>query len=85
MRDRVIKPLAVRRTRTDIKSVPRYNKDVNGFQKVEQPIENRYELNEHLADSIDQVERITGYDFFPTLPNELEDYIESDVNMNLWN
>ena len=35
--------------------------------------------------SIDQVERITGYDFFPALPDELESTIESDVNMNLWN
>lgn len=49
VRDRVIKPLTVRRTRTDIESVPRYNKDVNGFPKVERPIESRYELNEHLA------------------------------------
>ena len=50
VRDRVIKPLTVRRTRTDIEHVPRYNKDVNGFPKVERPIESRYELNEHLAD-----------------------------------
>ena len=50
VRDRVIKPLTVRRTRTDIESVPRYNKDVNGFPKVERPVESRYELNEHLAD-----------------------------------
>ncbi len=50
VRDRIIKPLTVRRTRTDIESVPRYNKDVNGFPKVEKPIESRYELNEHLAD-----------------------------------
>ena len=49
VRDRIIKPLTVRRTRTDIESVPRYNKDVNGFPKVERPIESRYELNEHLA------------------------------------
>lgn len=49
VRDRVIRPLTVRRTRTDIESVPRYNKDVNGFPKVERPIESRYELNEHLA------------------------------------
>lgn len=35
--------------------------------------------------SIDQVERITGYDFFPALPDELEDRLESDVDMNLWN
>lgn len=50
VRDRIIKPLSVRRTRTDIENVPRYNKDVNGFPKVELPIESRYELNEHLAD-----------------------------------
>lgn len=50
VRDRIIKPLSVRRTRTDIENVPRYNKDVNGFPKVERPIESRYELNEHLAD-----------------------------------
>lgn len=50
VRDRIIKPLSVRRTRTDIESIARYNKDVNGFPKVERPIENRYELNEHLAD-----------------------------------
>ena len=49
VRDRVIKPLTVRRTRTDIENVARYNKDVNGFPKVERPIENRYELNERLA------------------------------------
>lgn len=50
VRDRVIKPLTVRRTRTDIESVARYNKDVNGFPKVERPNASRYELNEHLAD-----------------------------------
>jgi superfamily II DNA/RNA helicase len=54
VRDRVIKPLTVRRTRTDIESVSRYNKDVEGFPKVERPIENRYELNEHLADLFEQ-------------------------------
>ena len=35
--------------------------------------------------SIDQVERITGIDFFTALPDELEKIIESDVDMNLWN
>lgn len=49
VRDRVIKPLTVRRTRTDIESIPRYRKDVKGFPKVERPVENRYELNERLA------------------------------------
>lgn len=50
VRVRVIKPLTVRRTRTDIESVARYNKDVNGFPKVERPNASSYELNEHLAD-----------------------------------
>ena len=54
VRDRVIKPLTVRRTRTDIESVPRYSKDVNGFPKVERPNESRYELNEHLANLFEQ-------------------------------
>ena len=49
VRDRVIKPLTVRRTRTDIESIPRYNKDVHGFPKVAEPIKKEYELNPHLA------------------------------------
>lgn len=49
VRDRIIKPLTVRRTRTDIESIPRYSKDVGGFPKVAAPIENKYELNERLA------------------------------------
>lgn len=64
VRDRVIKPLTVRRTRTDIESVPRYSKDVNGFPKVERPIESRYELNEHLANLFERAMQI--------LNNELE-------------
>jgi len=58
VRDRIIKPLTVRRTRTDIESIPRYSKDVNGFPKVEHPIENRYELNEHLANLFEQAIQI---------------------------
>ena len=53
VRDRIIKPITVRRTRTDIESVERYNKDVNGFPKVERPLESRYELNERLANLFD--------------------------------
>jgi superfamily II DNA/RNA helicase len=50
VREKIIKPVTVRRTRSDIESIPRYNKDINGFPKVERPKEKRYELNEHLAD-----------------------------------
>lgn len=50
VRDRVIKPLTVRRTRTDIEHVPRYCQDVKGFPKVAEPIKEEYELNDRLAD-----------------------------------
>ena len=49
VRDRVIKPLTVRRTRTDIESIARYHQDVHGFPKVADPIKKEYELNDHLA------------------------------------
>lgn len=35
--------------------------------------------------SVDQVERITGIDFFPALPDDLEESVESAVDMNMWN
>ena len=35
--------------------------------------------------SIDQVERITGMDFFPALPDDIEDAVESELNINAWN
>lgn len=35
--------------------------------------------------SIDQVERITGMDFFPALPDDLEDAIESEADLREWN
>ncbi len=50
VRERVIKPLTVRRTRHDIESVERYFKDVEVFPTVEKPIKKEYELNPHLAD-----------------------------------
>ena len=58
VRDRVIKPLTVRRTRTDIESISRYTKDVNGFPKVADPIKKEYELNSHLASLFDEAMNI---------------------------
>ena len=49
-RDRVIRPLTVRRTRTDLADIPRYSKELEGFPRVGPPVESRYELNGHLAD-----------------------------------
>lgn len=40
--------------------------------------------NDLYYNSIDQVERITGYDFFPALPDSIEDEVEAVVNMDLW-
>lgn len=34
--------------------------------------------------SIDQVERITGYDFFFSLPDDVEDAVESSYNLSEW-
>ena len=54
VRDRVIKPLTVRRTRTDIENIARYNKDIHGFPKVAKPIKKEYELNDHLANLFEE-------------------------------
>lgn len=35
--------------------------------------------------SIDQVERITGMDFFPALPDDIEDVVEATADINDWN
>lgn len=34
--------------------------------------------------TVDQIEQMTGIDFFPLLPNEVEDEIESHANLNDW-
>ena len=34
--------------------------------------------------SIDQVERITGIDFFPSLPDDIENQVEAEVNIDNW-
>lgn len=34
--------------------------------------------------SVDQVERITGMDFFPALPDDIEDEVEAKANINDW-
>ena len=35
--------------------------------------------------SIDQVERILGMDFFPALPDSIEDVVEANADINEWN
>lgn len=36
------------------------------------------------AVSVDEVERITGFDFFSSLPDEIENEIEAQCNFPLW-
>lgn len=50
VRDRIIKPITVRRTRSDIEAIARYNKDVQGFPKVAPPEMKTYEMNDRIAD-----------------------------------
>lgn len=37
------------------------------------------------AYSVDEVEEHTGIDFFPSLPDEIENMVEANYNQNLWN
>lgn len=39
---------------------------------------------QQLAVSVDEVEAATGYDFFSTLPDEIESKVESTFNFNQW-
>ncbi len=39
---------------------------------------------QNTAVPIDEVERITGYDLFPALPDDIETQIESQCNFNQW-
>jgi endonuclease G len=36
------------------------------------------------AVSVDEVERVTGFDFFSELPDEIENEVESQCNFTLW-
>ena len=36
------------------------------------------------VNSIDEVERITGYDFFSKLPDNIENKVEAKADMNEW-
>ena len=39
---------------------------------------------DQFINSVDEVERITGIDFFPSLPDDIEDKVESIANINEW-
>lgn len=39
---------------------------------------------DQFVNTIDEVERITGYDFFPELPDDIENKVEARANRNDW-
>ena len=39
---------------------------------------------EEFAVPIDSIEKVTGLDFFPMLPDSLEDLLESEIHKELW-
>ena len=40
---------------------------------------------QNYAMSIDELERITGYDFFPALPDDVEEKVEATFSFKEWN
>lgn len=36
------------------------------------------------VNAIREMERITGYDFFPSLPDDVEEFVEKDANLDDW-
>ncbi|HPL05487.1 MAG TPA: helicase-related protein [Bacteroidales bacterium] len=49
IRNKIVKPLTIRRTRTDIEKIERYKKDVGDFPKVEKPRKIEYLLDNNQA------------------------------------
>ena len=49
------------------------------------PNEPPYDGIESMATSVDNIEAITGFDFFSALPDEVENHIESIANYRDWN
>ena len=39
---------------------------------------------DQFVNTVDEVERITGMDFFPSLPDEIENEVEANTNLNDW-
>ena len=40
---------------------------------------------DQFINTVDDVERITGHDFFPALPDNIEDAVEAETDINEWN
>jgi ERCC4-related helicase len=53
IREKIIKPITVRRTRRDIEETKRFAKDVEEFPKVQKPIKIEYQLDKELSELFD--------------------------------
>ena len=54
IREKIIKPITVRRTRRDIEEIKRFAKDVEAFPKVQKPIKIDYQLDGKLSQLFDK-------------------------------
>jgi superfamily II DNA/RNA helicase len=54
IREKIIKPITVRRTRKDIEETKRFAKDVEEFPKVQKPVKIEYQLDRDLSELFDQ-------------------------------
>ena len=48
------------------------------------PAENSSEPLSYFAVTVDKVEEVTGIDFFPALPDDIEDVVEAECDASLW-
>ena len=69
-----------------------YNKSTNKYQAIGIWTEHKnetesYKTNKlaHYAKSIDDLEEMTGIDFFCNLPDDIENEVESSFDLNYWN
>ena len=41
-------------------------------------------MKDQYVNSVDEVERITGIDFFPSLPDDIENIVEARADLHEW-
>ena len=80
IREKVIKPITVRRTRTDIEAIDRFKKDVNDFPKVQKPDKVEYLLNKTQTElfnfTVEQLVNKLQYNRYKAI-SELKDDIQN--------
>ena len=59
------------------------SKETKTIGFIYQNIAQRHNM-EHYACSVDEVEKVTGFDFFYQLPDSVENIIEASCNFNEW-